>query len=254
MYAEVPAPAEVRDAVACLWTRTAEPGDPATLVLPDGCFDLIWTPGNPLMLAAPDTVASHVPAGTADAWVGLRFRPGVGKAVLGVPMEALLNERPTVADVLAERPRSAETRASGDLIAQLSQAGTPAEAAQTLTSLGGLLNRAAPIDRRALHATRLLADPQRTVASVAAEVDLPQRTLNRRMTEQVGYGPKMLQRVLRLQRFLALAEGTGADRGIRLGELAATAGYADQPHLVRDAAALTGLTPTALLAARGSTP
>jgi AraC-like DNA-binding protein len=51
----------------------------------------------------------------------------------------------------------------------------------------------------------------------------------------------MLQRVLRLRRFLAQA-GPGA-----LARAATEAGYADQAHLSRDCRALTGLTPGELL-------
>jgi AraC-like DNA-binding protein len=58
-------------------------------------------------------------------------------------------------------------------------------------------------------------------------------------------GPKTFQRIGRLQRFLELA---AAAPGRGLAELAAEAGYADQPHLSREARALAGLTATELLA------
>jgi AraC-like DNA-binding protein len=54
---------------------------------------------------------------------------------------------------------------------------------------------------------------------------------------------KRLSRVLRLQRALALAR-----RGLPLATVAATAGYADQPHLAREVRALTGVPLTTLLA------
>jgi AraC-like DNA-binding protein len=251
MYAEVAPPAAVAHTIACLWMRTSDAGDKPTLVLPDGCFDLIWRPGDEVMLAAPDTVASQVQANAASVWVGLRFRPGVGKAVLGVPMDALLNDRPTVTDVLAARSHADHEGASHQLLAQAAQAPTARDAAPLLVRLGALLTGRAEIDRVAAQAGRLLADPRRTIASVATELAEPPRSLNRRMTEQVGYGPKMLQRVLRLQRLLSMSDA-GAARGSRipLAALAASAGYADQSHLVRDAVSLTGLTPSALLAAR----
>jgi AraC-like DNA-binding protein len=44
------------------------------------------------------------------------------------------------------------------------------------------------------------------------------------------------------------------ERGSRcLAQLAAEAGYADQPHMTREMRALTGLSPAALLPGRGST-
>ena len=65
----------------------------------------------------------------------------------------------------------------------------------------------------------------------------------RRFLAAVGYGPKMLERVLRLRRFLA--GGLGGSDG--LARAAVEAGYADQAHLSRECRALTGLTPGELL-------
>jgi AraC-like DNA-binding protein len=70
-----------------------------------------------------------------------------------------------------------------------------------------------------------------------------ERQLQRRFLTAVGYGPKVLQRVLRLRRFLTAA-GFGLEglAGAALG-----AGYADQAHLTRECRALTGLTPRQLV-------
>src|SRR6516165_826156 len=62
----------------------------------------------------------------------------------------------------------------------------------------------------------------------------------------VGYGPRLLHRVLRFQRFLAECRTPTA----RLAELAFRAGYADQAHLSREARVLAGRTPAELRAAR----
>ena len=78
---------------------------------------------------------------------------------------------------------------------------------------------------------------------------LTERHLRRRFHDAVGYGHKTLQRVLRLRRFLALAE---SEAGPDLARVAAEAGYADQPHLTRECAELAGLPPAALLASRAA--
>ena len=70
--------------------------------------------------------------------------------------------------------------------------------------------------------------------------------LRRRFDDAVGYGPKTLQRVLRFQRFLALA-ATRPPRRSDLAGLAFAAGYADQAHLTRECTRLAGLPPAALL-------
>jgi AraC-like DNA-binding protein len=76
---------------------------------------------------------------------------------------------------------------------------------------------------------------------------LSERQLRRRFVDAVGYGPKTLARILRFQRFLALA-GSGED----LARLALAAGYADQAHLTRETRRLAGRTPLELANARVS--
>ena len=60
--------------------------------------------------------------------------------------------------------------------------------------------------------------------------------LHRRSLAAFGYGPKMLDRVLRLQRALGLARS-----GVPFATTAATAGYADQAHLSREVRSLAGV-------------
>ena len=56
----------------------------------------------------------------------------------------------------------------------------------------------------------------------------------------MGYGPKTLDRVLRLQRLLRALD---AGRGDDLAWLALDLGYADQAHMTREAVRLAGRTP-----------
>lgn len=72
------------------------------------------------------------------------------------------------------------------------------------------------------------------------------RQLQRLALGAFGYAPKTLARVLRMQRALALA-----GRGMRLGEVAAMAGYADQAHMSREVKELAG-EPLGVLVARTS--
>jgi transcriptional regulator GlxA family with amidase domain len=88
------------------------------------------------------------------------------------------------------------------------------------------------------------ARPRAPVEALADGLGVGERQLRRRFVDAVGYGPKTLQRVLRFQRFLALAGDGGDD----LAALAFAAGYADQAHLTRECRRLAGLPPAALLA------
>jgi AraC-like DNA-binding protein len=69
--------------------------------------------------------------------------------------------------------------------------------------------------------------------------------LRRRFLAEVGMGPKALQRTLRFQGYLALAQA--ATHASRVADLAAEAGYADHAHQSRECLRLTGLTPRDLL-------
>jgi AraC-like DNA-binding protein len=86
---------------------------------------------------------------------------------------------------------------------------------------------------------------------VANHVALSASQLRRRCLHAVGMSPKVLQRTLRFQGFLALAQAGAAATGRRgadgVAGLAVDAGYADQAHLSRECLRLTGLTPRQLL-------
>ncbi|MGV9612777.1 helix-turn-helix domain-containing protein, partial [Nocardia xishanensis] len=69
---------------------------------------------------------------------------------------------------------------------------------------------------------------------------------DRRSLAAFGYGPKMLARILRLQRALAVASA-----GTPPADTAIAAGYADQAHLARDMRELAGMPLGEWLARRG---
>jgi transcriptional regulator GlxA family with amidase domain len=102
----------------------------------------------------------------------------------------------------------------------------------------------APPDPAVQAAVVRLLEPAERVDELASSLGFSERQLRRRFLAAVGYGPKMLQRVLRLRRFLAHA-GQCSEEG--LARAANEAGYADQAHLSRDVRALTGLTPGELV-------
>ena len=80
-----------------------------------------------------------------------------------------------------------------------------------------------------------------TVATeLARQLGIGARSLERGFREHVGSSPKAFARTLRFQAARrALAVGHPAS------EVAIAAGYADQPHMVREFRALSGTTPSA---------
>lgn len=83
------------------------------------------------------------------------------------------------------------------------------------------------------------------IGALASHLALSPSQLRRRCLHRVGVSPKVLQRTLRLQGFLALAQAGAGRSG--LAGLALDAGYADQAHLSRECLRLTGVTPSRLL-------
>lgn len=230
----------LREHVACRWAgRLAADGTPYTdQVLPDGCIDLFWD-GARLFLAGPDTGPVPIARRPHGVFAGVRFRPGQAPSILGLPASVLRDLRVEAVDVLGSR--------AADLASRLADHPEPAGAAETLEqAVLAWLPAAEPPDLLVDAAVAALRSvPAGTpVRSLSARLGVSERQLHRRCSARVGYGPKTLHRVLRFRAFLALAERSAHPR---LAELAAAAGYADQAHLSRDARALAGVAPSALL-------
>src|SRR4051812_20797627 len=267
-YRELPLPGRPAPHVACLWARDPEPRASARRILPDACVDVVWVQGDRLVVAGPATgpALAALPAGAAAA--GVRFRGGApGRAVggparglrgpdggpaggwgavgaagsaVGVPARELRDLNVDLAEVWGPR-------AAGRLAARLDAAATPAAAVAALVAaVVGRLPPADELDPLVRAAALRAAAPRTAVERLASRLGLGGRPLRRRFDDAVGYGPKTLQRVLRFQRFLALAAQPGA--AADLAQLAFAAGYADQAHLTRECRRLSGLTPAALLA------
>lgn len=80
------------------------------------------------------------------------------------------------------------------------------------------------------------------IASLADELHWSRKRLIGTFRDQLGMSPKMLGRVLRFQRALAL---DGQQQASSWSDLALRSGYYDQAHLIREFRAFTGITPGA---------
>lgn len=226
VYAERPS----RIAGCVLWVSCGPAGS-ETLVVPDGCTDVIWLDGR-LTVAGPDTVPHRHARGTAGATVGLRFGPGIGPRLFGAPAGELRDAR---------LPLDQLWPAAG--VSELEERLSAGETA------GGLLEWAVsrreetlpPADARVEPLVAALRSGE-SVASAARIVGQSERQLRRLATEVFGYSAKTLQRILRFQRAVALAR-----RGEPLATAAYGVGYADQAHMAREVRELAGVPMTALL-------
>ncbi len=224
-YREIAAPPELRGALACLWVRR---GCGTTVrVVPDGCTDVVWRQGMSAIVAGPDTGPWHSHTEPGEWIIGVRFLPGAGGPALGIPL-CELRDRRVELSTLGLDPRE-ELRGEAD----------PQLVPHLLALAAARLVNAGPPDRTVHAAVGRLRDPAQRVEALAADLGLSERQLRRRFLTSVGYGPKTLQRILRLRRFMA---GERDD----LARAAFDAGYADQAHLARECRRLTGLSPSRL--------
>lgn len=239
-YRETPPAPDLRAFVACRWVRTVRLGGPLRVapILPDGCSDVMVFDDRPPIVAGPDATTRWVRIPDHTVITGLRFRPGAVRAVLGCEAGLVLDGGGPLSDFapgargLHERLLTAD--ALDDRHALLED------------WVRGRLTRAGAGDRDTLAACRLLtAEPGLAIGRLADRFGWNARAVHRRFRAACGYGPKHLQRILRVQRALRAVH---AAEEPSLAEVALAAGYADQPHMTRDFRDLTGFTPRAVFA------
>jgi AraC-like DNA-binding protein len=237
-YRTLPPRPALRPFVECLWVR-AIPGaeiDEDRRILPDGRMDLVWIRRLGVVVAGPQSRFTTRPVVAPMLAFGARFHPGVAPLLLRLPAVEFINDHVPLEAV--------DARLAMRLGHELAQAPDQWTAFAALErELMRLVEGLKP-DPVVREAVALLEQRSITVAETAARVFVSERQLERRFVEYVGYGPKMLQRILRLQYVveqLRLEREAG-----ELARAAASAGYADQPHLSRESRRLTGLTPRQL--------
>ncbi|MCP2177289.1 helix-turn-helix domain-containing protein [Williamsia maris] len=210
---------------ATIWSRWCPPG--ASTVRPDGCMDLI-VDGSRIFVAGPDTVPQRHETTEPTTLTAIRFAPGIAPLVLGVPAAQFRDRRVDVADISAAMASGWE-----EFVATSPTPGNALEAlaARAVAHAGGVPGWIPPT----VTAVRTGA----SVADVADRLGLSARQLHRRCVDHFGYGPKMLQRILRVDDAMrSLRAGTA------LSDTAHRHGYADYAHMFRDFRSVAGAAPT----------
>jgi AraC-like DNA-binding protein len=203
-------------------------------VVPDGCVDIVLA-GETLCIAGPDTrpILADMPPGAII--VGVRFHPGAASAWLGQPLSEIANARIPLTEFWGrDATRLLDQAAAGHSAKQLAD--------DLEAFLLGRLPAVGLADPRIAFLRRAAGDnciPARLrLDQLAAHVGMSERTLHRRCLDAFGYGFKTLDRVLRFQRFFQLAS---QPENHSLADIAARAGYADQPHMTREVRRMSGL-------------
>jgi methylphosphotriester-DNA--protein-cysteine methyltransferase len=211
--------------IECAWTRDGPDGHER--IVPDGCMDLIWSEQTGLMAVGPNTTAFLAPLDDGASVVGVRLHPGAAPPLFGVPAPALRDAREPAHRLWGDAVKRLEERVAA--------ARTATERADLLTAFLSDCATAEPEPLVRAAAQRL---ERARVAAVADELAVSERHLRRVVSAHVGYGPKLLARVLRLRRALARVR-----EGAELADVAYGGGYSDQAHFSHDCSELAGVPP-----------
>ncbi|HEX6751016.1 MAG TPA: helix-turn-helix domain-containing protein [Longimicrobium sp.] len=242
-----PSPA-LADVVQCYWTSRTDGALAAphvSRVLPDGCMDVIFNLGDPLL--APDSpqhaLGSYVvgamrsplevrSAGVVDM-LGVRFRPGGAAAFVPAPAGELTDRAvalgefwrrvPELEERLHETPPAARIRVVEEAL--LGRAGGAPRPDPRIAHVSGLIERSGGAVR---------------VEALHEAVGLTRRHLERIYLERVGLTPKNACRVARVQAALERLRG---GRVPSLSRLALECGWYDQSHMNRDFREIAGVPP-----------
>jgi AraC-like DNA-binding protein len=184
------------------------------------------------------TSPAVVEHGGAQSGIQLQLSPLGARGLLGVPAGELAGLDLHAADLLG--------RLGDDLQEQLHAADSWGARFRLLDDRLGRaldLDRVPPPEvRRAWHLLCASGGTAR-IADVARAVGWSERHLAARFRTEIGLTPKAAARVIRFDRARRMLPGSAG------AFVAATCGYADQSHLVRDFVDFTGLAPSAWLAA-----
>jgi AraC-like DNA-binding protein len=201
-------------------------------------LDLIWASDGEVLVIGPQTRPHRRPLPPQVVVVGVRFPPGVGPPLLGVPAHELADRHVPLEAIDARCACSLQQ----DLVLIEDAAAAPAGLARAVARRIDSYWSPDAVVRRA---AALLEEPMMRVERVADALALSERQLQRRFREAVGYGPKTLQRVLRFQRLLQALQ-LNCEQTSGLARIAAVIGYSDQAHLTRETREFSGLSPVLL--------
>jgi AraC-like DNA-binding protein len=228
--------------VTCVWIQEvfADSAPYTHHTVPNGSAELVCELGGVAKVVGPQTgpTAEIVAPGTTI--VGVRFRPGAAPAVLGLPAREFVD-----AVVGSDQLWDA---LGVELSERIAGSGAASEAASMLeAAVFARLAEGPRLDAIVAETVqRIMCGQMEGVGSLASSLKVSERQLRRRCEAAIGVTPKVLERMVRFQGFLALA-GRSEHPTAELGRLALEAGYSDQAHLSRESRRLTGRTPLSVL-------
>jgi len=196
MYRETRPASALEPFVECVWTLApcADGSVRTHPVVPDGRLDLVWSRSQGAIALGPASAFRSVPV--HDTISGIRFRPGVAGAFLGVSAREIRDQAVALAVVWGRKGEELEERLlavnDAERALQLLQA-----------ALMARLENEFRLDRAVLEAaSRLQRSAASPVRDIAVWTGLSERQLRRRFEREVGLGMRQFGRIVRFQRLL----------------------------------------------------
>jgi methylphosphotriester-DNA--protein-cysteine methyltransferase len=177
--------------------------------------------------------------------VGVVFRPGAARALLGVPAHELADRHVSLEDLWGRAAAELHERV-------LAATGADARLREMEAVLEARLARSADVAHPlAAAATGLVARTPAGlgVAELGGRLGWSARRLQQVFRDDVGLTPKAYQR---LQRFRGALVSLEAAERVGWPAFALHRGYADQPHFIREFRAHAGVTPLQYVLRRGA--
>ena len=235
-YEELASPQSLIPFVDRFWHGVVSAASPFRdlTIVPDGCVDVVYEQQGAYVRCFVFGTASHLHQFqfTPDAqYVGVRFRPGMGRHFLELHPRDLTDQQVEVSAFLDVQP---------DEIAE--ESGFLAQTELLTHRLGVALHRLdvtpSPLEQ-ALHCVQQNQERWR-VDTLADLTGRSVRQVERTIMADTGLPPKFLLRILRVQSAISAIQCAPLRS---LVDLATTLDYADQAHMNRDFRLITGSTP-----------
>ncbi len=219
------------------WHITIAPGTVELSVIPDNAVDLVMSPNvsDFSTVYLPVTETFSIKLEGPVHYVGVCFQLDQWSRFFQTPLPELRE--------IADGESTTQRLGIADLVSALQGVDDLAQIKSILDAeFGDRVDAFRSVDEpiESLRVDHLIEAMQQTVgtagvAEVAARFDLSDRQFRRILTNMFGYGPKKIQRVVRLQ--LALKDLVSPESGATLD------GFFDDAHRVKELRSLTGMTP-----------
>ena len=254
LYEEITAAEPLSKYIKCFWVMQSPGAESSSQerILPDGCTEIVFNLADPFRQQDPDNnpqlqpltllvgqMRRHLliaPTGRVKL-VGVRFWPGGAYPFLRLPQDEIADRVIALDLVLGAIGRELESRISE----ALTTSGIVREIEAVLLAR---LSRFRAPDEAELEAIHLIlrSGGCLPIESLAEEMGISFRKLDRRFNARVGLPPKTLCRIIRFQRALKMIERSSVRPDwVRI---ALECGYYDQAHFIKEFKTFSGTEPT----------